>query len=78
MSVDIQWKNMPIVYAWGRKEENKDIILAFNDLIAQMQEDGTLSQFSNKWFEMDITQLPAGQVNYVTSTGDDAWQSYEN
>lgn len=75
---DIQWKNMPIVYAWARKEENKDIILAFNDLIAQMQEDGTLSQFSNKWFEMDITQLPAGQVNYVTSTGDDAWQSYEN
>ena len=75
---DIQWKNMPIVYAWGRKEENKDIILAINDLIAQMQEDGTLSQFSNKWFEMDITQLPEGEVNYVTATGDDAWQSYEN
>lgn len=75
---DIQWKNMPIVYAWGRKEENKDIILAINDLIAEMQEDGTLSQFSNKWFEMDITQLPEGEVNYVVPTGDDAWQSYEN
>lgn len=75
---DIQWKNMPIVYAWARQEENKDIILAINDLITQMQEDGTLSELSNKWFEMDITQLPEGEVNYVTSTGDNAWQSYEN
>lgn len=74
---DIQWKNMPIVYAWGREEENKDVILAINDLIAQMQSDGTLSDFSNKWFEMDITQLPEGEVNYVTPTGDNAWNSYE-
>ena len=74
---DIQWKNMPIVYAWGRQEENKDIILAINDLIAQMQSDGTLTDFSNKWFQMDITQLPEGEVNHVTSTGDNAWQSYE-
>lgn len=74
---DIQWKNMPIVYAWGRQEENKDVILAINDLIEEMQNDGTLAEFSTKWFEMDITQLPDGEVNYVTSTGDDAWQSYE-
>ena len=75
---DIRWKDMPIVYAWGRKDENKDIILAFNDLIAQMHEDGTLSQFSNKWFEMDITPVPEGKDNFVTTTGDNAWQSYEN
>jgi len=74
---DIQWKNMPIVYAWNRVEENKEIIHAINDLIEVMQADGTLSGFSNKWFEMDITQLPEGEVNHVTSTGDDAWQSYE-
>lgn len=74
---DIQWKNMPIVYAWNRVEENKDIIQAINDLEVEMQNDGTLSEFSNKWFEMDITQLPEGEVNYVTSTGDNAWQSYE-
>ncbi len=74
---DIQWKNMPIVYAWNRVDENKDVILAINDLIAQMQSDGTLSGFSNKWFEMDITQLPDGEVNYVTPTGDNAWNSYE-
>lgn len=74
---DIQRKNLPIVYAWNRKDENKDIILAINDLIDEMQQDGTLSNFSNKWFEMDITQLPAGEVNHVTSTGDNAWQSYE-
>ena len=74
---DIQWKNMPIVYAWNRVEENKEIIHAFNDLIAQMHEDGTLSGFSNKWFEMDITPLPAGEVEYVVPTGDDAWQSNE-
>lgn len=74
---DIQMKNMPIIYAWGRKDENKDIILAINDLIDEMQQDGTLSNFSNKWFEMDITQLPDGEVNHVTSTGDNAWQSYE-
>lgn len=74
---DIQWKNMPIVYAWGRQEENKDVILAINDLIAQMQSDGTLSTFSNNWFEMDITQLPEGQENHVTPTGENAWNSYE-
>ena len=74
---DIQWKNMPIVYAWNRVDENKDIIQAINDLEVEMQNDGTLSEFSNKWFEMDITQLPEGEVNYVTSTGDNAWQSYE-
>lgn len=74
---NIQWKNMPIVYAWNRVDENKDIIHAINDLEEQMQADGTLSEFSNKWFEMDITQLPEGEVNYVTSTGDNAWQSYE-
>jgi len=74
---DIQWKNMPIVYAWNRVEENKEIIHAINDLIEVMQAEGTLSEFSNKWFEMDITQLPEGEVNHVTSTGDDAWQSYE-
>ena len=68
---------MPIVYAFNRVEENKDTILAINDLIAQMQEDGTLTDFSNKWFEMDITQLPEGEVNYVTSTGENAWQSNE-
>lgn len=74
---DIKWKNMPIVYAFNRVEENKNTILAINDLIAQMQEDGTLTDFSNKWFEMDITQLPEGEVNYVTSTGENAWQSNE-
>ena len=74
---DIQWKNMPIVYAWNRNEENKDIILAFNELIAQMHEDGTLTELSNKWFGMDVTGVPAGEVNTVTTTGDNAWQSYE-
>lgn len=74
---NIQWKNMPIVYGWNRSEENKEIIHAFNDLIQQMHEDGTLSELSNKWFGMDVTQLPAGEVNYVTTTGDNAWQSYE-
>lgn len=42
-----------------------------------MHEDGTLSELSNKWFEMDITGVPDGEVNYVTTTGDDAWQSNE-
>ena len=74
---DIQWKNMPIVYAWNRVEENKEIILAFNELIAQMHEDGTLTEMSNKWFGMDVTGVPEGAVNTVTTTGDNAWQSYE-
>ena len=74
---NIQWKNMPIVYGWPRKEENKDYIEAFNDLIAQMHEDGTLSELSQKWFGMDVTEVPEGEVNYVTTTGDNAWQSYE-
>lgn len=72
---DIQWKNMPIVYAFNRVEENKDTILAINDLLDQMHQDGTLSELSNKWFEMDITNVPDGEVNYVTTTGDNAWQS---
>lgn len=74
---DIQWKNMPIVYAFNRVEENKDTILAINDLLDQMHQDGTLSELSNKWFEMDITNVPDGEVNYVTTTGDNAWQSNE-
>lgn len=75
---NVQWKNMPIVYGFARNEENKDIILAINDLIAEMHEDGTLAEFSDKWFGMDVTALPAGEVNTVTTTGEDAWQSYEN
>ena len=74
---NIQWKNMPIVYGWNRVEENKEIIQAFNAKIAEMHEDGTLSELSNKWFGMDVTGLPDGEVNYVTTTGDNAWQSYE-
>ena len=74
---NIQWKNMPIVYGWARVEENKEIIQAFNALIEQMHEDGTLTGLSNKWFNMDVTELPEGEVNYVTTTGENAWQSYE-
>ena len=59
---DIQWKNMPIVYAFNRVEENKDTILAINDLLDQMHQDGTLSELSNKWFEMDITNVPDGEA----------------
>ena len=43
----------------------------------KMFEDGTLSQLSEKWFGMDVTEVPEGEVNYVTTTGDNAWQSYE-
>lgn len=75
---NVGYKNMPIVYGWARTEENKEFILAFNELIEQMHEDGTLTEFSNKWFSMDVTALPEGEVNYVTTTGDNAWQSYEN
>ncbi|MGN0775126.1 MAG: transporter substrate-binding domain-containing protein [Candidatus Ventricola sp.] len=75
---NVQWKNMPIVYGFARKEENKDLILAINDLLEQMHADGTLAELSNKWFGMDVTALPEGEVNYVTTTGDSAWQSYEN
>jgi len=74
---NVNYKNMPIVYGWARKEENKEYISAFNDLIDQMHEDGTLTEMSQKWFDMDVTSLPEGEVNYVTTTGDDAWQSYE-
>lgn len=74
---NVNYKNMPILYGWARKEENKEYIKAFNDLIAQMHEDGTLTEMSEKWFDMDVTSLPEGEVDYVTTTGDDAWQSYE-
>lgn len=71
---NVNYKNMPILYGWARKEENKEYIKAFNDLIAQMHEDGTLTEMSEKWFDMDVTSLPEGEVDYVTTTGDDAWQ----
>lgn len=74
---NVNYKNMPILYGWARKEENKEYIKAFNDLIAQMHEDGTLTEMSEKWFDMDVTSLPEGEVDYVTTTGDNAWQSYE-
>ena len=74
---NVEWQNMPIVYGFTRTEETKDIILAINDLLDEMHEDGTLAELSNKWFGMDVTALPEGEVNYVTTTGEDAWQSYE-
>ena len=74
---NVEWQNMPIVYGFTRTEENKDIILAINDLLDEMHEDGTLAELSNKWFGMDVTAPPEGEVNYVTTTGEDAWQSYE-
>ena len=74
---DIQKKNMPIVYAWNRVEDNKNTILAINDLLDEMHADGTLSELSNKWFGMDVTGLPEGCVNYVEPTGDNAWTSNE-
>lgn len=74
---NVEWQNMPIVYGFTRTEENKDIILAINDLLDEMHEDGTLAELSNKWFGMNVTALPEGEVNYVTTTGEDAWQSYE-
>lgn len=74
---DIQKKNMPIVYAWNRVEENKDTILAINELLDQMHADGTLTEMSNKWFGMDVTGLPEGCVNYVEPTGENAWNSFE-
>ena len=74
---NVEWTNMPIVYGFTRTEENQDIILAINDLLDEMHEDGTLAELSDKWFGMDVTALPEGEVNYVTTTGDDAWQSYE-
>lgn len=73
---NVMWRNMPIVYGFARVEENKDIILAINDLLAEMHADGTLTNLSMKWFGMDVTALPEGEVNYVTTTGDTAWQSY--
>ena len=75
---DVKWKNMPIVYGWARKESNKEYILAFNELIDQMHKDGTLAKLSEKWFSQNVTKLPEGEVNYVTTTGDNAWQSYQN
>lgn len=75
---NVKYKNMPILYGWARTDKNKDFILAFNDLIEQMHKDGTLTGFSQKWFGMDVTALPDGENNYVTTTGDNAWQSYEN
>ena len=72
---DIQKKNMPIVYAWNRVEENKNTILAINELLDEMHADGTLTEISNKWFGMDVTGLPEGCVNYVEPTGENAWTS---
>ncbi len=74
---DIQKKNMPIVYAFNRVDDNKNTILAINDLLDEMHADGTLTELSNKWFGMDVTGLPNGCVNYVEPTGDNAWNSNE-
>lgn len=74
---NVMWKNMPIVYGFARADKNKDIILAINDLLEELHENGTLTAMSEKWFGMDVTGLPEGEVNYITTTGEDAWQSYE-
>ncbi|WP_432402471.1 amino acid ABC transporter substrate-binding protein [Wukongibacter sp. M2B1] len=42
-------------FPFVNNEENKALIEKVNKAIEEMREDGTLSEISNKWFEVDIT-----------------------
>ena len=74
---DAQWEAVPLTFAFPRKEENKDVLLAFHDFIGKMREDGSLAALSNTWFDTDLTQIPDGESGYVAVTGADAWQADE-
>lgn len=74
---DAQWEAVPLTFAFPRKEENKDVLLAFHDFIGKMREDGSLAALSNTWFDADLTQIPDGESGYVAVTGADAWQADE-
>ncbi|CQR73767.1 putative amino-acid-binding protein YxeM precursor [Sporomusa ovata DSM 2662] len=43
-------------YPFTKEEKNKQLILDVNKAIKSMQEDGTLSQISMKWFKTDTTK----------------------
>lgn len=44
-----------IAVPFVKKEKNNKMIKKINDAILSMHEDGTFTQISNKWFEVDIT-----------------------
>lgn len=43
-------------YPFVKNEENKELVEEVNKAIKDMHEDGTLTELSNKWFELDITK----------------------
>lgn len=43
-------------YPFVKSEENKELLETVNKAIRDMHEDGTLTELSNKWFELDITK----------------------
>jgi putative S-methylcysteine transport system substrate-binding protein len=59
--LDIQLGGEPVkplenAFPFVDKEENKELIEKVNGAIEAMRADGTLTEISNKWFEIDITK----------------------
>lgn len=55
---DPQYKYVPIMYPFTKNEKNQKRIDAVNKTIEDMRKDGTIKKLSEKWFKMDLSQIP--------------------
>jgi len=52
--------NEPLAAAFDNSEDNDSLVAAVNQIIADMHEDGTLTELSMKWFGADLTKPQEG------------------
>lgn len=48
------------VYPFAKTERGEELCKIVSEAIEDMHEDGTLAELSQKWFDMDISEKPAG------------------
>ena len=48
-------------YPFLKTDEGESLCKEFDQVLEEMREDGTLSEISMKWFDIDITQKPEAE-----------------
>src|SRR5699024_12448476 len=48
--------DQPVAFPFEKTEENDALILDINEVIKKLKEDGTFSEISLKWFDVDLLE----------------------
>ena len=48
------------VYPFAKTDRGEELCQIVSEALEEMHEDGTLSELSQKWFDMDISEKPEG------------------